>query len=204
MRNARFAGTLQSPLTDSNRRPPPYHAGHRNPRQRFCLISAVFGVALFATRCHRLRPLCSINAPSRVVGAGYAEGAMLSRPAAVSLASRRLRKWGREGNAARPLRAPVLCLCKKLVDAAADPEMRLRPLSRPDRLRHFGCRPRRNPRERRTRGLRIGGSIEIRSRTPPGSRRAPRRYAAAARGSLHSLAPAGKITTGSPQRAKAV
>jgi hypothetical protein len=35
----------------------------RNPRQRFSPISAVFGAAPFATTCHRLRPLGSINAP---------------------------------------------------------------------------------------------------------------------------------------------
>src|SRR5205823_459243 len=39
----RRAGRLESPLTDSNRRPPPYHAllsaTGRNPRQRFWLVS---------------------------------------------------------------------------------------------------------------------------------------------------------------------
>src|SRR5687768_17336753 len=58
-----------SPLTDSNRRPPPYHQGSaatgRNPRQRFWLVSAVFGVFRFATGCQWLRPLGSINAPYR-------------------------------------------------------------------------------------------------------------------------------------------
>jgi hypothetical protein len=41
-RKREFAGILQSPLTDSNRRPPPYHgldaASGRNPRQRFSPI----------------------------------------------------------------------------------------------------------------------------------------------------------------------
>jgi hypothetical protein len=58
-----FAALLQSPLADSNRRPPPYHvicaASGGNPRQRFLPISAV--VRAF---CHRLRPLGSIKAPS--------------------------------------------------------------------------------------------------------------------------------------------
>ena len=63
----RFARLLQSPLTDSNRRPPPYHQGPaatgRNRWQRFWLDSAVSGVFRFATGCHWLRPLGSINAP---------------------------------------------------------------------------------------------------------------------------------------------
>jgi hypothetical protein len=68
-RTSRFAGTSlrRSPLTDSNRRPSPYHFGGpatgRNPWQRFWLVRAVFGAIPFATGCHRLRPLCSINAP---------------------------------------------------------------------------------------------------------------------------------------------
>jgi hypothetical protein len=48
-------------------RPPPYLFGGpatgRNPWQRFWLVRAVFGAIPFATGCHRLRPLCSINAP---------------------------------------------------------------------------------------------------------------------------------------------
>jgi leucine-zipper of insertion element IS481 len=35
----------------------------RNRWQRFWLVRAVFGAIPFATGCHRLRPLCSINAP---------------------------------------------------------------------------------------------------------------------------------------------
>jgi len=66
-RRRRFPGFLQSPLTDSNRRPPPYHPGPvatgRNWWQRFWLVSPVFAACPFATGCHWLRPLCSINAP---------------------------------------------------------------------------------------------------------------------------------------------
>jgi hypothetical protein len=67
------AGLLQSPLTDSNRRPPPYHtqATGRNPRQRFSPVSAVFGAAPFASGCHRLQPRGSIKAPFFVVSFGY-------------------------------------------------------------------------------------------------------------------------------------
>jgi hypothetical protein len=46
----------------------PYHAPPtatgRNRRQRFWLVEGVFRAFAFATGCHRLRPLCSINAPS--------------------------------------------------------------------------------------------------------------------------------------------
>src|SRR5262249_15227340 len=45
-KNQRFAEASLSPLTDSNRRPPPYHqssaATGRNPRQRFSLDSGGF------------------------------------------------------------------------------------------------------------------------------------------------------------------
>jgi hypothetical protein len=62
---------VSSPLTDSNRRPPPYHALRlatgRNPRQRFSLVSAVFGLFGFATGCQRLPPRGSIRAPCFVV-----------------------------------------------------------------------------------------------------------------------------------------
>jgi hypothetical protein len=54
---------FKSPLTDSNRRPPPYHALQsatgRNPRQRFPLVSA-------GSRGSDLRPVatgCSHRAP---------------------------------------------------------------------------------------------------------------------------------------------
>src|SRR5439155_5860086 len=57
-----------SPLTDSNRRPPSYHAlrdGCRGlPSVAVRPFSAVFERVPFATGCHRLRPLGSINAPS--------------------------------------------------------------------------------------------------------------------------------------------
>src|SRR5918994_2300680 len=56
----RFAGTLQSSLTDSNRRPPPYHgtpsATGRNPRQPFSPAFAVSALPRFATDCHWLQP----------------------------------------------------------------------------------------------------------------------------------------------------
>jgi hypothetical protein len=49
----------RAPLTDSNRRPPPYHALRtatgRNRWQRFWLDSAGFGAVSFATGCHWLR-----------------------------------------------------------------------------------------------------------------------------------------------------
>ncbi len=74
----RFPATLQSPLTDSNRRPPPYHgsswATGGNPRQRFSPVSAISDVARFATDCHRLQPQGSIKAPSSVVCDGYTGG----------------------------------------------------------------------------------------------------------------------------------
>ena len=74
-RKRRFPALLQSPLTDSNRRPPPYHADpaatRRSPRQRFWLVSAVMEAAGFATGCHGLRPRGSIKAPSSVVRSGY-------------------------------------------------------------------------------------------------------------------------------------
>src|SRR5215210_5592995 len=67
-RKALYPAALRSPLTDSNRRPPPYHFGvvatGGNPRQRISLAFAVFADIPFAAGCHQLRPLCSINAPS--------------------------------------------------------------------------------------------------------------------------------------------
>ncbi|TML56880.1 MAG: cyclic nucleotide-binding domain-containing protein, partial [Actinobacteria bacterium] len=62
------------PLTDSNRRPPPYHAlvvaVGRNPRQRFWLVCADFAATRFASGCYRLQPRGSIKAPSRVSRSG--------------------------------------------------------------------------------------------------------------------------------------
>src|SRR6266581_339051 len=59
---------IGSPLTDSNRRPPPYHgtsqATGRNLRQRFWLVSAASATPRFADDCHRLQPRGSIKAPS--------------------------------------------------------------------------------------------------------------------------------------------
>jgi hypothetical protein len=64
----RLRGFSRSPLTDSNRRPPPYHvllvaAGH-NWRQRFRLVLARSPPIRFATACYRLQPRGSIKAPS--------------------------------------------------------------------------------------------------------------------------------------------
>src|SRR5205823_8077331 len=63
-----FPALLQSPLTDSNRRPPPYHgtsqATGRSRSQRFSPISAVSGPCCFAGDCHLLQPRGSIKAPS--------------------------------------------------------------------------------------------------------------------------------------------
>ena len=65
-RSCKFRGTkkpqfprlLQSPLTDSSRRPPPYHglfpAIGRKRRQRFWLVLAAFAPMPFAGCCHRL------------------------------------------------------------------------------------------------------------------------------------------------------
>jgi mannose-6-phosphate isomerase-like protein (cupin superfamily) len=65
----RFAGLLQSPLTDSNRRPPPYHvvflANGGNQWQRFLAESSRFGPSAKVNVCHRLRPLCFIPVPSQ-------------------------------------------------------------------------------------------------------------------------------------------
>jgi hypothetical protein len=64
----------RSPLTDSNRRPPPYHAlvaaTGRNRRQRFWLVFAVSPAGRFASGCDRLQPRGSIKAPSAVVYIG--------------------------------------------------------------------------------------------------------------------------------------
>ena len=71
-----FAGPLLSPLTDSNRRSPPYHALRNRcrglPSAANRLASAVLGVIRFATGCHWLRPAGSINAQSRSPPRGQA------------------------------------------------------------------------------------------------------------------------------------
>src|SRR6266511_4002298 len=65
---AHLQGFLPSPLTDSNRRPPPYHFGVAatggNPQQRILLVFAASALGRFAIGCHWLRLLGSINAPS--------------------------------------------------------------------------------------------------------------------------------------------
>jgi hypothetical protein len=62
-RNSPFAAASRSPLTDSNRRPPPYHltpaATSRNLRQQIWLVSAVSAAGRFAANCHWLRLLGS-------------------------------------------------------------------------------------------------------------------------------------------------
>ena len=65
---AHLQGFCASPLTDSNRRPPPYHVlpdatGGRR-WQRNSLVFAVPRASRFAAGCHRLRPRGSITAPS--------------------------------------------------------------------------------------------------------------------------------------------
>jgi hypothetical protein len=66
--HAHLQGFSRSPLTDSNRRPPPYHltpvATSRNLPQRIWLVSAVLAAGRFAGACYWLRLLGSINAPS--------------------------------------------------------------------------------------------------------------------------------------------
>jgi hypothetical protein len=63
----------------ATRCPPPYHGisapTGRNPRQPFWLDVPVFDAAAFATGCHRLRPLGSMNASSRGRGTAGSSGA---------------------------------------------------------------------------------------------------------------------------------
>src|SRR5919201_1454017 len=53
-------GFCESPLTDSNRQPPPYHGGSfangYNQYQTIASSCAVCGAGAFANGCHRLRP----------------------------------------------------------------------------------------------------------------------------------------------------
>jgi hypothetical protein len=67
-RKPRFAPLLQSPLTDSNRRPPPYHGTSQatggSRWQRIWPVFAVCGPERFAADCRRLQPRGSIKAPS--------------------------------------------------------------------------------------------------------------------------------------------
>jgi hypothetical protein len=66
-RTAELHAFSRSPLTDSNRRPPPYHQGSRGCRGLRTVadrrVLAVLVGAPFASGCHGLRPLCSTNAP---------------------------------------------------------------------------------------------------------------------------------------------
>jgi hypothetical protein len=68
-KKSRYAGLLQSPLTDSNRRPPPYHAIQTatggSQWQRFGASSSHFPAFRVPNVCHRLRPLCSITVASQ-------------------------------------------------------------------------------------------------------------------------------------------
>jgi hypothetical protein len=61
----------KSPLTDSNRRPPPYHvlpeATGGSRWQWISLVVAVSRASRFAAGCHRLQPRGSIKAPSLYV-----------------------------------------------------------------------------------------------------------------------------------------
>src|SRR6266567_9494374 len=79
---AQLPGFLQSPLTDSNRRPPPYHGTSRatggSRWQPIWLISPGLGPSRFAADCHRLQPRGSIEAPSSVVGFGRVGGCSAS------------------------------------------------------------------------------------------------------------------------------
>jgi hypothetical protein len=69
LQSADLQALCASPLTDSNRRPPPYHAiqtaagGSR--RQRFPVSSSHFRASGGPNLCHPLRPLCSITVPSQ-------------------------------------------------------------------------------------------------------------------------------------------
>src|SRR6266508_5892935 len=75
--NLSTAGLLESPLTDSNRRPPPYHAiqtatgGSR--WQGFVASSSRFRTSGHPNLCHPLRPLCSITVPSQSAQNGQFE-----------------------------------------------------------------------------------------------------------------------------------
>ena len=63
--SVRFHGGLfESPLTDSNRRPPPYHGNGSQPTATVLACSAASATSRFADDCHRLQPRGSIKAPS--------------------------------------------------------------------------------------------------------------------------------------------
>src|SRR5438874_8489035 len=65
---SRCPGFLQSPLTDSNRRPPPYHGTSQatggSRWQRISLVFAISRAGRVAADCHGLQPRGSIKAPS--------------------------------------------------------------------------------------------------------------------------------------------
>jgi hypothetical protein len=77
-RKRRRAALLQSPLPDSNRRPPPYHGTSQatggSRWQRIWLVLAASAPIRVATDCYGLRPRGSIKAPWSVVRVGYACG----------------------------------------------------------------------------------------------------------------------------------
>jgi hypothetical protein len=101
-RKRHFAALLQSPLTDSNRRPPPYHALRaapgRNPRQRFWHDLAPVADTRLAADCHCLQPRGSIKAPSSVVHCAYIPAtavAFVRQRAEFQIAPRsRCNRWG--------------------------------------------------------------------------------------------------------------
>ena len=109
----------RSPLPDSNRRPPPYHAlrmaSSRNRRQRFGLIFAGSAPIPFATDCHRLQPRGSTKAPSSVVRPG--DGCVRSPELVASAASQCL---------GRPLSVAVLVVARKSCETLDWPRHRLR------------------------------------------------------------------------------
>ncbi len=132
---AERAAYLQSPLTDSNRRPPPYHgtsaATVGNQRQRFSLVSAVFGAAPFAADCHRLQPRGSMRAPPSVVHSWRGTRQCAERPRWPHRLSRHARA------AARRLRRSREAAKVFPVDADFDAAARLLPEGLEDRVRRL-------------------------------------------------------------------
>jgi hypothetical protein len=86
---------LKAP-TESNRRPPPYHAllaaTGRNRRQRFSLDFAVFAPERFATGCHRLQPRGSIRLHPSLSFLATFDGATALLPAAAGSVKTLLRR----------------------------------------------------------------------------------------------------------------
>jgi hypothetical protein len=112
-RTLRLRGFCRSPLTDSNRRPPPYHGTSQatggNQSQRIWLVFAVLRPGRFAADCHGLHPRGSIRAPSSVVGLGYVA---VGRP----------RSSGPLSSGARLPEARHLPLVAEWVDDPAEPQ----------------------------------------------------------------------------------